>query len=103
VNGTSAVGDLSACCPAGSTARGDGFGCKTLRLCAKDEFLSSDDSSDEQVCKKCNNVMSILLVGVSLLSFVAITYYINGKVKRKSAMVCSATRFRTPNHTWLKR
>ncbi|GMI33404.1 hypothetical protein TeGR_g9550 [Tetraparma gracilis] len=62
-------------------------GCKALLLCADDEFLSSEDSSEEQVCVKCDNLTSIAMVVGSFLTFVAITYYVSDKVTIKSTMV----------------
>ena len=87
VDGTFATEDLAACCPVGEAARIDGSGCKARLLCADDEFLSSDDSSEEQVCKKCDNLTSIAMVVGSFLTFVGITYYVSDKVTVKSTMV----------------
>ncbi|GMI29732.1 hypothetical protein TeGR_g12729, partial [Tetraparma gracilis] len=74
-------------CPAGETPLADLSGCKALLLCADDEFLSSEGSSEEQVCVKCDNLTSIAMVVGSFLTFVAITYYVSDKVTIKSTMV----------------
>ena len=75
------------CCVPGKIPKIEGTGCKARLLCADDEFLSSDDSSEEQVCKKCDNLTSIGMVVGSFLTFVAITYYVSDKVTVKSTMV----------------
>jgi hypothetical protein len=41
----------------------------------------------DEECEKCNNTMSILLVGVSLLSFVVITYIVQGRAQQQSTMI----------------
>ena len=86
-DGMFATAGFSACCQLGEIVRDDGFGCKARLLCADDEFLSSDDSSEEQVCKKCDNLTSIAMVVGSFLTFVGITYYVSDKVTVKSTMV----------------
>ncbi|GMI23521.1 hypothetical protein TeGR_g9067, partial [Tetraparma gracilis] len=50
-------------------------------MCADDEYMR------DEVCEKCNNAMSILLVGVSLLSFVVITYIVQGRAQQQSTMI----------------
>jgi hypothetical protein len=46
----------------------DRSGCKVLLLCADDEYIS------EEVCKKCDNSSSFILVALSFLSFVVVTW-----------------------------
>jgi hypothetical protein len=72
---------VSDCCPAGETPLADLSGCKALLLCADDEYMRDEE------CEKCNNTMSILLVSVSLLSFVAITYLVQGRAQQQSTMI----------------
>ena len=72
---------ISSCCELGATVRADGYGCKPLLLCADDEYMR------DEACEKCNNTMSILLVGVSLLSFVVITYIVQGRAQQQSTMI----------------
>jgi hypothetical protein len=68
-------------CPAGSTPLADLSGCKPLLLCADDEYMR------DEACEKCNNTMSFVLVGVSLLSFVAIIYVVDLKSQQQGTMI----------------
>ena len=68
-------------CPAGETVLADLSGCKPLLLCADDEYMRDD------ACEKCNNTMSFVLVGVSLLSFVAIIYVVDLKSQQQGTMI----------------
>ncbi|GMI31446.1 hypothetical protein TeGR_g5200 [Tetraparma gracilis] len=56
-------------------------GCKPLLLCADDEYMRDES------CEKCNNTMSFVLVGVSLLSFVAIIYVVDLKSQQQGTMI----------------
>jgi hypothetical protein len=68
-------------CPAGSTPLADLSGCKPLLLCADDEYMR------DEACEKCPNTMSFVLVGVSLLSFVAIIYVVDLKSQQQGTMI----------------
>ncbi|GMI37442.1 hypothetical protein TeGR_g11541 [Tetraparma gracilis] len=63
--------------------------CKPLLTCdGMSEYL------DGEVCKKCNVNVSLLKLFLSVLSFVALVYYIKDKVKHKASMVgvkCTTT------------
>jgi len=80
-DGTFETEGLSSCCELGATARADGSGCKPLLLCADDEYMK------DEACEKCNNTMSILLVCVSLLSFVVIIYVVNLRSQQQGTMI----------------
>ena len=80
-DGTFETEGLSSCCELGATARADGSGCKPLLLCADDEYMRDEE------CEKCNNTMSILLVCVSLLSFVVIIYVVNLRSQQQGTMI----------------
>ena len=41
----------------------------------------------DEACEKCNNTMSFVLVGVSLLSFVAIIYVVNLRSQQQGTMI----------------
>ena len=55
--------------------------CRLPIVCENNEYLS------DETCVACDNVMSILLVATSLLSFIAITYYMQDKVTDKATMI----------------
>ncbi|GMI35287.1 hypothetical protein TeGR_g7840 [Tetraparma gracilis] len=50
-------------------------------MCADDEYMK------DEACEKCNNTMSFVLVGVSLLSFVAIIYVVDLKSQQQGTMI----------------
>jgi len=85
-------------CPAGTIPFADRRGCKALLKCENNEYLS------DETCVTCNNNMSILLVILSFLSFVAITYYMKDKVTNKATMIqvkCLVTFFQVAQLTTL--
>jgi hypothetical protein len=68
-------------CPVGSTPLVDLSGCKTLLLCADDEYMR------DETCEKCDNTLSFVLVGVSLVSFVAIIYFVDLRSQQQGTMI----------------
>ena len=55
--------------------------CAVGTACAPDEYKEGGD------CKACNNYVSGLMIAVSFLSFIAVTYYVEQVSTSRSKMV----------------
>ncbi|GMI24241.1 hypothetical protein TeGR_g14794, partial [Tetraparma gracilis] len=72
---------LAGPCPTGFTPVADWSACKPLLLCADNEYMK------DEACEKCDNNMSFVLVGVSLLSFIAIIYIVDLRAQQQGTMI----------------